>query len=1736
MAGTGPLFEGFTFGARTGLRAPEPWKPSPIPRFGGQTGLSPTARLNLDNAFLSAQKTRDMLAIERVQQQAEQESVAAVQDDESWWEFILNSLSKPLEAVKNAAEAVGELVTGDFADAGRAAIRAVGSAIPFSETITELVLPESAERSVEEFLNPESGIGTGFSGNRMFGSDIRARDAAAEIAGLFGQVKTNTDPNGGLFSEFGGGDTAAGTAQGISQDALTIALMGAEMLLDPANWFGGLGVAKNVVQKGGAVASNVARAAGVRAARELPELGAMLKAAGYAEDLSNPFAIRAAAAKKLGLEAVREGTPEYRAALGQIDQLASQADQAVKAGELDILGRPAQQQVALFDDLLGPGHLASQAAREALEIGGPGLKSVVPGQTWGEQALLGQRSSSAGGILGLANRPTHELGGLLTKALNRGDQTVQGMKNTEAFFEGLTRLNETLGGGSKLFKPTSQVLAKWRAQELSDKEAAEALVGMQSIATGLTTQAERRTLTGRVGKFMSDLKTGFRRGFIQDADTAATQYLELLTPQFRENIGAVFDVELRPIIKSIDDSVAAARAKGGFVEQDFMTRVARAVENKGDDVVDEFTDLVNATAASADEAERILLTLQNADNAAIEALQGFDDDVQYLGRLFSQELQQYILATPAARKMVRSFRAQQAGEAATQARTSKKGVLDAEKNLREMLALPEDFPIFERDISKNIRQQAVNAQERILRSRLLNELVNISALKEGGIDAAGVAAKYRKELDTAVQRGRDIGPAIKGAPDKRAVIGKEVTEGLARAGVDEESAIPLIAQWDSLSTNTRSHLNRMVEGARGNAKSAGMAKLANDLTKAKESVLTAVERPAADAAETAFPRAAREGAQGENIGPALEALERLGAALADRGITEINGENVADAVEAILTRGRANQLAPGELGNALDMGIRAAKNVAETRAVGKEIASRLENEALAELEKLGITIEDGVALATKIDALGPDATTAIRPPKVRDVIEGAPTAGTGDSIFKSAIDEIDKLTAERDAAAKLFEQASKGARAAKDAPVVPATARDLAKASERLDAVDAKLAAVVERMMESGDSVDDVLAKVPNDAKAAWIRNRLAKDSSLLTPEQIAAGHTGWRPRDGFVSGLDLYTGAKRDAMLPSNFDDLVRIATTEVPVDVYRDYNRLHQITRSPSFFLKTLDAVNNVWRKFILTTPQSVMNDIAGNFFTAMTIGGMGPVEYKNGIVAYLRHAKDTDGRFANIIKKFAGSGDKVVKTSYGDMKASEIMRKFEDLGLFDIRMQATQRGEADMLAALLPTVPQSKLGKGLRGGASKLRKISNEGFAVRELNDNANRAAKALQAVMQGQTFEEAIRTSRNIFFDFSDVTKMERDVARRLTLFYTWTRKAIPLTLRSMIERPVRFKMMMLMTGAGQNQNNPDMPEWAQRLPGLYLGEDDNGLPKMFALPGAMVNSASDMLEGDVIQNIIRMSNPVLRAGFEKAFDRELFTGDVIGFDEDNRRAALIEGRGADRAPPSLNVLPQFAKDLLGFRSVQKDGEVVGYQMDPRMRWLFENALPFGGIARTADLIVGPLGADERKGALEQLLPLAGGRIRSIPQLKKDQVEINRLRKLRDRIAEDIASYRDQPIIVGRDFEWRPNESSASGAALKEKLDAIQEPAYRLATETLREQGVRSGRELSRRRSEMIANYKIKVVKSMFPGLGEELDVLIRADLAHSMLRDPEEFDARYTRKLGGRDETGGEAALMELLAG
>lgn len=565
----------------------------------------------------------------------------------------------------------------------------------------------------------------------------------------------------------------------------------------------------------------------------------------------------------------------------------------------------------------------------------------------------------------------------------------------------------------------------------------------------------------------------------------------------------------------------------------------------------------------------------------------------------------------------------------------------------------------------------------------------------------------------------------------------------------------------------------------------------------------------------------------------------------------------------------------------------------------------------------------------------------------------------------------------------------------------------------------------------------------------------------------------------GSMRALDVIRQSK--ATLPDTPEEIARLAMTFVEgvsdgkkmlgdAGTFAKYANAHyyQHLDKPGKFWRTMDAIKGVFQKAVLARPGSLAKDFQGT----MINGAM------SGNTAYLDKA----------LKQIGTMKEWRQNTKVSDLaarlRAEGVMRNFptevmDDAGGQLRKMSLELRQERKGIRAAIAEKAADIEELGIIGGAAKMLGAKKAGQKIgkatdamveaRAYTEELNRMATYLKAIDEGLGHEQAIEEVYKFWGKFDEMTRLDKNVLSRVLFFWSWWARSIPVSVRHLLDRPVRSRLLLTMM-AGNVSDDPEMPPWMQRMGGLAMGRDQSGnatvlnmgngtyfSPLFSVLQGEM---ARNIRQGNVLQaakgtakDLVRSAPPYFSEPIGALFDYDPFTG---------KPTTGPDGKSRVHAPIGLRFLLNTpVGNTLGLREYAPEGEIRYLTIDPTWATILGMTPGLEPALTDASSFVDPRQADVKgelslkKGIVRQLgVPLYSVPVddKTLRSAREGQAALKQaiLDKTPALIMRGDWVTADKTTLRGRELakDWARAKQQAELAGLKQGS-----PQYRLYVATL-----------------------------------------------------------------------------------
>lgn len=168
-----------------------------------------------------------------------------------------------------------------------------------------------------------------------------------------------------------------------------------------------------------------------------------------------------------------------------------------------------------------------------------------------------------------------------------------------------------------------------------------------------------------------------------------------------------------------------------------------------------------------------------------------------------------------------------------------------------------------------------------------------------------------------------------------------------------------------------------------------------------------------------------------------------------------------------------------------------------------------------------------------------------------------------------------------------------------------------------------------------------------------------------------------------------------------------------------------------------------------------------------------------------------------------------------------------------------------------------------------------------------ENMLRGGQGLAYMRQGFTPGAAGDLVRNTHFDYRDLAPFEKNVARRLAPFYTFTRKNLPMQLENLLTNG--DKSARVIRGFNGLRGNSYIPNYVGDGFAAPIGTNQDGTQRYLSQTGLPIEEAFEKLKLNTLHGIplpaigktadayAGMLNPILKGPLEQWVGRQFFTG-------------------------------------------------------------------------------------------------------------------------------------------------------------------------------------------------------------------------------------------------------------------
>ena len=195
-----------------------------------------------------------------------------------------------------------------------------------------------------------------------------------------------------------------------------------------------------------------------------------------------------------------------------------------------------------------------------------------------------------------------------------------------------------------------------------------------------------------------------------------------------------------------------------------------------------------------------------------------------------------------------------------------------------------------------------------------------------------------------------------------------------------------------------------------------------------------------------------------------------------------------------------------------------------------------------------------------------------------------------------------------------------------------------------------------------------------------------------------------------------------------------------------------------------------------------------------------------------------------------------------------------------------------------------------------------------------ENNDRLAHFMSKLQGGDSVTSAAASVKKYLFDYADLTDIEKKYIKNATLFYTWTRKNIPLQFKELTQQPGKFSALFKVktaveTAAGPAPNEEFLSEYVKYNAPIRLRTNEDGTTEYFLLGNWIPPAQAIAFLEQPVRNMVSMLAPYFKLPVEMWSNKSMFFTDASG------------------QPSPIETSPQNPTNFLGLDIRGKTGNIM-----------------------------------------------------------------------------------------------------------------------------------------------------------------------------------------------------------------
>ncbi len=304
-------------------------------------------------------------------------------------------------------------------------------------------------------------------------------------------------------------------------------------------------------------------------------------------------------------------------------------------------------------------------------------------------------------------------------------------------------------------------------------------------------------------------------------------------------------------------------------------------------------------------------------------------------------------------------------------------------------------------------------------------------------------------------------------------------------------------------------------------------------------------------------------------------------------------------------------------------------------------------------------------------------------------------------------------------------------------------------------------------------------------------------------------------------------------------------------------------------NLIVRGFDRIQNWWKAQVLISPSYHTRNMVSNFWNNWIAGVKNPVLYE-------KARKIQSGKALNKV---------IMKTDTGEvLTRGQIIKETKQQGVMGRGFYGSDIRQAldDKIGAI------SQRAKKISGWMpwkqdNVLFKTNREvGSAI----ENNARVAHYLHQRQIGLSPVDAAMSVKKYLFDYDDLSKVEKNIFKRIFPFYTWTRKNLPLQLEQLLVQPEKYAAIPkiikeIEAGVASPETEKYMSEYISENIPVRIRTNPKGHAEYFLLGWWLPFASAIDLISQPIDNMINMTTPLLKTPFELWANKSMFFKNTLG---------------------------------------------------------------------------------------------------------------------------------------------------------------------------------------------------------------------------------------------------------------